>query len=61
MTKDEIRQMIIEVADNIYNNPKNLSNPLSDLNSAVENISATILNNVETLMIEILYEMQKQK
>ncbi len=59
MTRDEIRQMVIEVSDNLYNNPKNLSNPLIDLNSAVENISASILNNVEELIVEVLYEMQE--
>jgi hypothetical protein len=61
MSRDEIEQIVIDISDKLYNNPQNMSNPLSNLNYAVEIISATILKNVEELIIEVLYKMQEHK
>lgn len=61
MTKDEIRQMVIELSDRIYNNPQNLSRQIAELNSAVESITATVMKNIEDLIVELLYELQEDK
>jgi len=59
MTKAEINQVVIESADRIYNNPQNLSKSMAELNSATETLTATLLHNVENLIVDVLYNIQE--
>lgn len=53
MSRDDIRQMVIEIADNIYNKDNDLSN------KTLSEIYANIHNDFEKLLVEILYQMQR--
>lgn len=51
MTKDDLRQIITEIADDIYNKPNN------KISSAKSIKSAAILNSIEELLTEVLYRL----
>lgn len=59
IAKENINQMIIEAADKVYNNPQNLTEPLSEINSVTEALATALLHNVENLLTEVLYDMQE--
>lgn len=53
MSKDEIRQLVIEIADEIYTKDS------SSLQNAVSVLHAEILNNVEEIITESLYQIME--
>jgi hypothetical protein len=52
MTKDEIMQLVVETADSTYNKEYDLSN------KTLCEIYANIHNNIEQLIVEVLYQIQ---
>lgn len=54
MSREDIRQLVTEIGDNIYGKDD------ASFNIAISAIKASILNDVEELITDLLYKLQER-